>query len=71
MRFSGIGRVRARKLFNNGIKDIGDVKRCDIGTLTALLGKALEADIKKQVGQELPTPIPETKRKGQMGLSKY
>ncbi len=53
LKLSGIGRVRARKLFNAGIKDLGDVKKADMTTLTQLIGKAVAADIKKQVGEEV------------------
>jgi len=53
LKLVGIGRVRARKLFNAGIKDIGDVKKADMTTLTQLLGKAVAADVKKQVGEEV------------------
>jgi len=62
LRLKGIGRVRARKLFNNKIKDLGDIKKADISTLTSLLGKKIAMDVKKQVGQEIKEkPVPEPK----------
>ncbi len=74
LQLRNIGRVRARKMFNAGIKDIGSVKRVDITTLTQLLGKNIALDVKKQVGQELSeekVKVPENKRKGQKNLGDY
>ncbi|MFC1722858.1 LAGLIDADG family homing endonuclease [Nanoarchaeota archaeon] len=71
LRFKGIGRVRARKLFGNGIKDVGGVKKVDVMTLVQLLGKKLAVEVKKQVGQEVDLVVSERKRKGQMSLGKY
>ncbi len=73
LRLKGVGRVRARKMFANGIKDIGGVKKADVMTLAQLLGKKLAVSVKKQVGQEVQVPgiISERKRKGQMSLGKY
>ncbi len=65
-----IGRVRARKMFNNGIKDLGDVKKIDFGTLKQLLGESVARTVKEQVGDKMEG-INETKRKGQMSLKKY
>ena len=62
LRLEGIGRVRARVLFRNDVKDLGDVKRKELGKLEQLLGKKLAASIKKQVGEkvaeieDLPAP---------------
>ncbi|MBT4351645.1 hypothetical protein HOD20_03895 [archaeon] len=70
VRLKKIGRVRARKLFRNGVKDIGDVKKVDITKLTQLLGKALAYDLKKQIGEEIKE-VPNGRRKGQLGLGKF
>ncbi len=53
IRLKGIGRVRARRLFNNRITDIAAVKRADMATLTQLIGAKVAADIKEQVGQKV------------------
>lgn len=53
LRLEGVGRVRARLLFRNGIKDLGDVRRVPIGRLEILLGRKVAASIKKQVGESL------------------
>ncbi len=71
LRLEGVGRVRARRLFNAGFKDLGDLKKADEEVLGRLIGKAIAASIKRQLGQEALEPVSERKRKGQMGLRKY
>ncbi|NQU78912.1 hypothetical protein HQ545_04030 [Candidatus Woesearchaeota archaeon] len=70
LKLTGIGRVRARKLYNSGVRDIGGVRKADITTLSQLIGRKIAADVKKQVGQEVEV-VPERRRKGQMSLAKY
>ncbi len=70
LKLKGIGRVRARKLFSQGIKDLGDIKKADLTSLGQILGKAIGEDVKKQVGEEVKE-VPAGKRKGQMSLGKY
>ena len=70
LRLEGIGRVRARKLFNFGIKDIGEVKAADLTALSQLLGKETALKIKKQVGQEIEA-VSDGKRKGQVSLGRF
>ena len=53
LKLKGIGRVRARKMFNAKIKDIGDVKKIDILTLSQLIGKKTAMNVKEQVGQKV------------------
>jgi len=69
IKIKGIGRVRGRKMFRNGIKDIGDVKRTDVVKLSQILGKSVALNVKKQVGQEVKE-VPSGKRKGQISLLK-
>ena len=74
LHLKNIGRIRARKMFDNRIRDISDVKKADLTTLSQLLGKTIALDVKKQVGQELSEEklkIPENKRKGQINLDDY
>jgi helicase len=74
LQLKNIGRVRARMLFNNRIRDIADVKKIDLTTLSQLLGKQIALDIKKQVGQDLSDEkmkVRENKRKGQINLDDY
>lgn len=51
IKFEGIGRARARKLFNAGIKDAGDVKKAEYDKLSSILTPKLAQNIKKQVGE--------------------
>jgi helicase len=71
LQIEGVGRVRARIMFKAGMKTIGDVKKSDLATLSQLLGKGVAHNIKKAVGEEVPGPVPQGKRKGQLGLTKF
>ncbi len=70
LKLEGIGRVRARKLFNAGLKTLGDVKKADVLKLVQLIGRKTAIDVKKQLGQDVKE-VPKGKRKGQLGLRKY
>jgi helicase len=70
LKLKGIGRVRARALFRNKIKDVKDIKSVDLGKLNQILGKALASKVKNQVGEKV-TIIKENKRKGQISLSDF
>lgn len=69
-RLKNVGRVRARKLFRNGVKDVGDIKTVDVTKLKQILGEKMALNLKKQVGQEVEE-VRKGKRKGQLGLGKY
>ncbi|MBW2976204.1 hypothetical protein KY347_02030 [Candidatus Woesearchaeota archaeon] len=69
VRIKDIGRVRARRLYANRIRDIGDVKKADLTKLTQILGNKVALSVKKQVGQEVKE-VPQGKRKGQVSLLK-
>jgi helicase len=74
LKLKRIGRVRARRFFANGIKNIGDVKDADIVTLSQLIGKKIAIDVKKQVGQEFDpekVKVARRKRKGQISLNDF
>lgn len=71
LKLKGIGRVRARKLFTQGIKDIAGVQQCELGKLILILGRETAYSIKEQVGEKVPEEIRKTKRKGQMSMEKY
>ena len=70
LKLQGIGRIRARKLYAHGIKDVGDLKKTDLTTLSQLLGKAVAESVHQQVGEEVKE-VPEGKRKGQTSILKY
>lgn len=74
LKLKNVGRVRARKMYQNKIKDLEDVKKIDPGMLAEIVGKAIAIDIKKQVGIELRDShiiVKKGTRKGQMSLHKY
>jgi helicase len=64
LRLEGIGRMRARTLFRAGVKDLGGVRKAELGLLENIIGKKIAASIKKQVGEsvpeveDLPAPAP-------------
>lgn len=70
LKLKGVGRIRARKLYASGCKDLGDLKKADLTSLAQLLGKAIAEDIKKQVGEEIKE-IASGKRKGQLSITKF
>ncbi|MCX6708722.1 MAG: helicase-related protein [Candidatus Woesearchaeota archaeon] len=58
IRLENIGRVRARKLFRAGIKDLGDIRKAPIEKLTDILGVAVAKSVKAQVGEkEFPAGV--------------
>ncbi len=68
LKLRGIGRVRARALFRNGIKDIRGVKKSDLGTLAQLVkSRKLALSVKEQVGEKVEKASPR-KRKGQKSV---
>jgi len=71
IKLKDIGRVRARKMYDNQIKDISDVKKVDFTKLSYLIGKNTALKVKEEVGEKVPDIIKSTKRKGQMSLGKY
>ncbi|GIU69616.1 MAG: hypothetical protein KatS3mg002_0852 [Candidatus Woesearchaeota archaeon] len=74
LKLKNIGRVRARMLFKNGIKDIADVKKVEFSNLSKILGTNIAIDVKRQVGQEFSEEkikVKENKRKGQISLNDY
>lgn len=70
LKFKGIGRSRARKLYNNGIKNTTEIKKIDIGNLTQLIGEKLAINIKKQVGIEIKG-VPKSKKTGQLAIDRF
>ncbi len=70
LQLKDIGRVRARKLHQNGIKSLGDVRAVDVMKLSQLLGPAVAKNVKEQVGQKVEE-VPKGTRKGQLSLEKY
>ncbi|HLD88740.1 MAG TPA: helicase-related protein [Candidatus Nanoarchaeia archaeon] len=70
LRLENIGRARARKLFNNKIRNIADVRKTDISILAQLVGKNIAEQLKKQVSDEI-VEVKEGKRKGQISVRDF
>jgi len=70
LKLKGVGRIRARKMFTHGIKDMGDIKKTDITSLAQLIGGKLAAEVKNLVGEEVHV-VPKGTRKGQLSLHKF
>ncbi len=70
LRFEGIGRVRARKLFSNKIRDVSEVKKCDASILSQIVGKTIAEHLKKQVDDGI-AEVKEGKRKGQISIRDF
>jgi len=68
LKLRGIGRVRARALFRNGIKDIKGIKKAPILTIAQIIkSRKIAENIKEQLGEKVEK-VSVRKRKGQKGL---
>lgn len=52
VRLKGIGRVRARKIFNHGIKSIEQLRKIPLATLSFIVGPKIAKRIKEQISKE-------------------
>ncbi len=72
LKLKHIGRVRGRKMYKNGIEDLGDVKKVDVNELSQILGKKTAIKVKKQVGQDFTEDeVAKKKPQGQVGLDNF
>lgn len=72
VKLKNVGRVRARRLFNSGVKDLGDLKKMDVNKLSALFGTAIAISLKAQVGIKIDSSkITKTNKRGQQDLNSY
>jgi len=55
VKLKGVGRVRARLLFNSGVKDIGDLKKIPLQSLASLVGEKIAENLKGQINSESGT----------------
>lgn len=67
VRLEQVGRVRGRKLYNNGLKTISDLRKIPLSSLERIIGPKIAATIKKQLGEK----VKEIKEEKQETLSKY
>jgi len=70
VRLENIGRVRARLLFKNKIRDLQGLKDIDLSSLKQILGEKTAVSIKNQLGQSAEE-VSENKRKGQISLKDW
>jgi len=70
IKLRNIGRVRARKLFGNGITDVGKLKKFSEIGLGQLLGRGTAKKIKEQLGQT-EGAVKKGTRKGQLSIKKF
>ncbi|MGM5488518.1 MAG: helicase-related protein [Nanobdellota archaeon] len=66
LKLKGIGRVKARRLFSNGVRDIQGVKNAQGSALAKIIGRKTAESVKKQVGQEM-----KIKKMGQINLTDF
>ncbi|MEM5792866.1 MAG: DEAD/DEAH box helicase [Candidatus Aenigmatarchaeota archaeon] len=56
VRLEQVGRVRARKLFNNNIKTINELREISLERLSRIVGPKVAMIIKRQLGEEYEQP---------------
>jgi helicase len=70
LKLKGVGRKRARLLYNNRLRTLGDLKTADQSIIAQIIGGAISKSIKEQLGQEVKE-IKQNRRKGQISLLDY
>ncbi len=70
LKLKGVGRKRARKLHNNGIKDIRGLNNTSLIMLSGLIGQKTAEAVKEQLGAK-EKPVAKGKRVGQLAISKF
>jgi len=70
LRLKNIGRARARKLYENRLRTIDDLKNIDVSSLKQIIGEKIAENIKEQLGEEIEEVLP-GRRKGQLGLGRF
>ena len=53
LKLEGVGRVRARSLFNAGYKTLNDLKKGDVNNIVRIVGKKIAIKIKTQLGEDI------------------
>jgi helicase len=63
VKLRGVGRARARSMFDHGIHDLNDVRGVELAKLARIpkIGDAMARSIKEQVGEEPPPTVPNEK----------
>jgi helicase len=73
LKLKNIGRVRARKLYNNGFTNLGKLRKAELADISAVVGKNIALSIKLQLGEKVNVEVKEEKdlKLGQHNLSDY
>jgi len=58
----GIGRVRARRLFNNNITTPDEMRRAGPDAVAAIVGRGIAEQALSRVGDRIPTPADSIKK---------
>lgn len=67
----GIGRVRARKLYNAGLKTVSSVKNADLRDLEIILGSAVAGKLKEHFGEKARKARPDAGEIEQSRLDEF
>ncbi|MBW3011920.1 hypothetical protein KY311_01940, partial [Candidatus Woesearchaeota archaeon] len=75
LKLKGVGRVRARKLYDYGLTNIAKIKKISVEELSSIVGKKIALSIKEQLGEKIAAEkaktLPEEKKTGQQKLLDY
>ncbi len=63
LKIKNVGRIRARKLYNSGLTDIGKVRKCNINLLARIVGPNIAINIKEQLGEKMENELDEESSK--------
>jgi len=72
-KMKNVGRVRARALFDNGLRTIADLREADVQKLARIptIGQSLAVQLKRDLGQESEAKAKENEQAGQKALSDF
>ena len=72
-KMKNVGRVRARALFDNGLRTITDLREADVEKLARIptIGQSLAIQLKRDLGQESEAKAKEDEQAGQKALSDF
>ena len=68
VRLRGVGRVRARKLFEAGIRRVSDLKKVPVETLAKIIGPKTAENLKEQVERKKKKDVQKTLWSGAAGI---
>lgn len=71
VKLKNIGRVRARRLIDLGVNNLGDLKKIPVNKLSKAVGKKVAVSLKEQVGIKIDPKNVRIHRKGQQELGSF